>query len=132
MSTLERFNPDSIHRPGPYSHGVFVSARPLLFIAGQIALDKDGQLVGANDLGAQARQALLNIQTILATKNATFNNLIKVQVFVVNYQPDYRPILREVMQDFFDEDHLPVSTLVGIQSLAQPQFLIEIEGIAAL
>lgn len=103
-----------------------------VFIAGQVALDADGQLVGKGDLRAQTEQVFKNIGTALAAVGGTPDDVVKINIYVVDYSPGALPVIREVRNRFFAEEKLPASTLVGVQALAFEDLLIEIEAIAVV
>lgn len=125
-------NPISIHPPvGAYSHTITVTDMTLVFIAGQVAVDIEGNLVGKGDLGAQTEQVFKNLNAALEAVGATFDNLVKITFYIVNYKRSYRAALLEVYQRYSPENP-PTSTLVGVQSLASEDFLIEIEAVAAI
>jgi enamine deaminase RidA (YjgF/YER057c/UK114 family) len=126
------FNPSSVHRPRGYSHAVAVEGGRLIFIAGQVAFDKDGNLVGKADLRAQTDKALENLVAALAAAGATPADVVKVNTYVVNYKPADYPIIREARARIFDAQSPPASTLIGVAALAVEELLIEIEAIAAL
>jgi len=127
---LERSNPDGIHTPGAYSHIVRTTGSSLALISGQVGLRADGTLAG-NDLESQARQVFANLGTALESLGATPANVAKITAFIVNWSPELRPALAAGRGDFFG-DELPASTLLGVQALAQPELLIEVEAIVAL
>jgi enamine deaminase RidA (YjgF/YER057c/UK114 family) len=126
------FNPSNMHRPRGYTHAVAISGGRLIFIAGQVAFDKEGNLVGKGDLRAQTEKALENLVGALAAAGATPADVVKVNTYVVNYKPADYPIIREARAGIFEEKNPPASTLVGVQALAMEGLLIEIEAIAAL
>jgi enamine deaminase RidA (YjgF/YER057c/UK114 family) len=126
------FNPSNIHRPRGYTHAVAVDGARLIFIAGQVAFDKDGNLVGKGDLRAQTDQALENLVAALAAAGATAADVVKVNTYVVNYKSADYPIIREARARIFDQQNPPASTLIGVQALAVDELLIEIEAIAAV
>jgi enamine deaminase RidA (YjgF/YER057c/UK114 family) len=127
---FERSNPPGVHQPAPtYTHLIRVKDGDLLYISGQIALDEAGELVGKGDLGAQARQVFKNLKAILASVGADLSNVLKWTIYIVNYQHADREILVGAMQDEFDAPLPPASTLLGVQSLAYPDLLIEIDAI---
>jgi enamine deaminase RidA (YjgF/YER057c/UK114 family) len=130
--TLEFTQPDGLVRPTGYTQ--VVTARPgkLIFIAGQVALDAAGQLVGAGDLGAQAGQVFANLHTALTAAGASFAEVAKLTIFVVNYQPEHRAAIVEARDRFVSREQPPASTLVGVQALARPEFLVEVEAVAAI
>ena len=132
MMKIERSNPSGVHSPGgAYTHAITVSDARLLFIAGQVALDENREIVGKEDLGAQAEQAMKNIKAILDAHGADFTNVVKTQIFIVDYSLEKRAALVDVLGRYFG-DIRPTSTLLGIQALATPGLMIEIEAVAAL
>jgi reactive intermediate/imine deaminase len=103
-----------------------------VYVAGQLALDKDGKLgklVGPNDIGAQTRRVLENMRRILETGGASLRDVVKITVFVTDIR--YREGYGEVRQEFFGTNP-PASTLVQVAGLAIPGALIEIEGVAQI
>ena len=122
---IERINPAGMTQPSVYSH--LVKAGNLLFIAGQVALDADGEIVGRGDMTAQVTQVLENLQTILASEDADFSNVVKINIFTTNV--DAFRNSGDVLTQYMGA-HRPASTLVQIVSLARPAFLVEIEAIA--
>lgn len=129
---IHKLNPDTVFQPPIYSQLVTVAGGKLLVLAGQVAWDIDGNIVGGNDLRAQTAQVFKNIQAILASQNADFANVIKFTIYVVDYHPDKRNDVLEVYQSFVDLDHPPANTLLGVQSLAREGLLIEVETIAVV
>ena len=122
---IERINPAGMTQPTNYSH--LVKYDNLMFIAGQVALDGDGNVVGEGDMAAQFRQVLENLKTVLASEGADFSNIVKINIFTTNVDS-----LREniaIRGEYFG-DYAPASTLVQIDRLARPVFLLEIEAIA--
>jgi enamine deaminase RidA (YjgF/YER057c/UK114 family) len=117
-------------QPTPaYSQVVVSTPGKIIFVAGQVGVDKDGKVVG-NDLQAQAKQVFDNIKTALAAAGATFDDVVKINWYVKNYKPEMRPILREVRAAYTNKEHPPASTLIGVTSLAAEEYLVEVEAIA--
>jgi len=112
-----------------YSNCVKVMAGPLLFVSGQVALDREGKLVGKGDVKAQAVQVLENIKAILEANGASMQDVIKVTVFVTDIR--HFQELTEVRTRYFPKDG-PASTMVEVSKLALPDLLIEIDAIAAV
>lgn len=110
-----------------YTHGWRVGNT--VYVAGQLALDKDGKLVGPNDIGAQTRRVLENMRRILETGGASLRDVVKVTVFVTDIR--FREGYGEVRQEFFASNP-PASTLVQVACLAIPGALIEIEAVAVV
>lgn len=124
-------NPEGLSTPRGYSHVVEVTSGRLVFIAGQVALDAKGNVVGADDFRAQANQVFENLRAALRSVGADFGNLVKINTYVLDMSQ--LPVLREVRdKQFTGIDHRPASTLVQVQKLAQDQFLIEIEAVAVI
>ena len=128
----ERINPPGLMKPTGYTHTVTVQGGKLVFVAGQVALDKEGNVVGKGDLKAQAQQVYDNLKLALAAAGASPKDVVKAVGFVVNYNPSQLPVLREARQAFFGGAEPPASTLVGVQALAREDFLIEIEVVAVV
>jgi enamine deaminase RidA (YjgF/YER057c/UK114 family) len=126
--TLELINPDDLAVPQVYTQVVAATGR-LVFVAGQVAQDREGRVVAPGDLAGQARQAFANVGRALASANARPDQVTKVTIYVVHYQPEHRAILAEPRMSLFG-DHRPASTLVGVEALASPDYLIEVEAIA--
>jgi enamine deaminase RidA (YjgF/YER057c/UK114 family) len=125
-------NPPGIATPRGYTHVVIVPSGKTIFIAGQVALNTKGEIVGKGDLRAQAAQVYENLKTALAAAGATFADVVKVNTYIVNLKPEHLPVLREVRSGYFPQQNPPASTLVGVTALANPDFLIEVEAIAAV
>ena len=112
---------------GAYSHAIRVG--DLLFIAGQVAVDRNGNLVGKGDSAAQTRQAMENIQALLEAAGATFENVVKMNIYVLNMAD--REAMGKARLPFLKQPY-PTSTLVEVRQLASPDYLVEIEAVAAL
>jgi reactive intermediate/imine deaminase len=122
---IERKNPAGMTQPTSYHH--LVKAGNLMFIAGQVALDGDGNVVGEDDMVAQVRQVLENLKSVLASEGADFSNIVKINIFTTDIER-FRGAA-DVRQQYF-AGNPPASTLVQIERLARPVFLVEIEAIA--
>ena len=104
----------------------------MIFVAGQISVDKNGNVVGVGDLRAQATQVLTNVKAALAAAGATFKDIVKQNTYVVNLNAEALPIIREVRAQFFPAEEPPASTLVGVTALAMEGLLIEVEVVAVV
>ena len=124
---ITRRNPDGMTQPTAYNH--LVKVGPLMFIAGQVSLDADGNVVGEGDMRAQVRQVLENLKTVLASEDADFSNVVKINIFTTDIGA-FREAA-DVRRSYF-EGNPPASTLVQIERLARPVFLVEIEAIAVV
>ncbi len=127
--TLECINPGDLPTPLIYTHVVVAAGTRLVFIAGQEPEDEHGNLVGAGDLAAQARQVFANLGRALAAGGARPDLVTKITIFVVHHRPEYLPVIEEARAALFG-NHKPADTLVGVEALARPGYLIEVEAIA--
>jgi enamine deaminase RidA (YjgF/YER057c/UK114 family) len=130
---ITRINPPELGSPPGYSQIVEVTAGRIIFIAGQTALDRDGNLVGSNDFAAQAEQVFNNLSIALQASGCTAANLVKLTVFLTDMDNLVR--YREARNRFFASvtpPAAPAVTLVEVSKLYGPDFLIEIEAIAAV
>lgn len=125
--TIERINPEGMTQPSTYSH--LVKTGNLLFIAGQVALDGNGDIVGRGDMAAQVGQVLENLRIVLASQGGDFSNIVKINIYTTDVDAFYQS--GDVRARYFD-GHPPASTLVQIVRLARPAFLVEIEAVAYL
>jgi enamine deaminase RidA (YjgF/YER057c/UK114 family) len=132
MPHTEFIQPAGLSTPGGYTHVVTSQGGKMVFVAGQVALDANAKLVGEGDLRAQTGQVFENLKIALAAAGAGFEDVVKVTIFVVNYKSADRAVIVEVRDRFVSKQHPPASTLVGVQSLARPEFMIEIEALAVV
>ena len=102
-----------------------------VFIAGQEPEDAHGNLIGPGDLAAQARQVFANLRRALAAAGAHARQVTKITIYVVHHRPEYLPVIEEARAGVFG-DHKPADTLVGVETLAQPGYLIEVDAIAVI
>ena len=130
MAKIEHLRPEGLQNNPAYSHTVVASGARTIYISGQVAQDENGALVGAGDLGAQTTQVMHNLKLALAAAGATFADGVKRGIYVVGYTPEMRPVIAAARAPHFPEGKPPASTLVGVQALAAPGWLIEIEAIA--
>jgi enamine deaminase RidA (YjgF/YER057c/UK114 family) len=131
-AAIRHVNPPELGTPPGYSQVVEVRAGRLVFIAGQTAVGRDGEIVGKHDFAAQADQVFDNLAAALAAVGATAANLVKLTVFVTDMDNLFS--YREARNRFFatvTPPAAPAVTLVEVSKLYGPDFLIEIEAIAA-
>jgi enamine deaminase RidA (YjgF/YER057c/UK114 family) len=128
---LERINPEGLATPETYTHVIVASGTRLVFVAGQVAEDAEGNLVGPGDLAVQARQAFANVGRALAAAGARPEQVAKITIFVVDYRHEYLSAIEAGRVALFD-DHKPADALIGVKTLAHPGCLIEIEAIAVV
>ena len=117
-------------QPVPISHYTdAVRAGDLLFVSGCVPVDVDGKLVGGGDVVAQARQVFANVGAILEAGGATFADVVKVTVYLIDI--DDRARINPVREEVFGEAR-PASTLVEVSALAIPGAKLEVEAVALI
>jgi enamine deaminase RidA (YjgF/YER057c/UK114 family) len=127
--TLELINPPELPTPESYTQVVVATGSRLVFVAGQLADDPQGDLVAQGDLAAQARQAFANVGRALAAAGARPDEVARITIYVVDHRPEYLPQISQARIAVFG-DHKPADTIVGVETLAEPGYLIEVEAIA--
>jgi len=131
-SSIVRINPPELGTPPGYSQIVEVRAARIIFIAGQTALDRDGNVVGQGNFAAQAAQVFDNLAIALNAADCTPAHLVKMTVFLTDM--NNLAAYREARNRFFAKvtpPAAPAVTLVEVSKLYGPHFLIEIEAVAA-
>jgi enamine deaminase RidA (YjgF/YER057c/UK114 family) len=128
-------NPTGLPTIDVYRQVSIASGSKLVFIAGQVAWDADGVTVGEGDLAAQVEQCYLNIATALAGAGASFDDVAKLTVHVVDWTPDKMPWLLEGItraSATLGVTPVPPATLLGVAALDVPEHLVEIEATAVV
>jgi 2-iminobutanoate/2-iminopropanoate deaminase len=129
-SPIKRTNPSALSTPTGYTHVVEVAGpAKTIYIAGQVAFDAGGKVVGAGDIKAQTEQVFKNLEAALKAASATFADVVKMNTYVTDMSQ--LAVVREVRSRYFGT-MTPASTLVQVSGLARPELLIEIEVIAAV
>jgi enamine deaminase RidA (YjgF/YER057c/UK114 family) len=129
---IRRLNPEALGTPPGYSQLVEVRAERLIFIAGQTATDAAGTVVGQGDFAAQAEQVFANLSAALAAVGCTAASLVKLTVYL--REMENLGAYREARNRFFASvtpPAAPAVTLIEVSRLYGPEFLIEIDAIAA-
>lgn len=123
-------NPAGLSTPRGYSHVVEATPGRTVYIAGQVALDKDGNLVGKDDFRAQAQQTFENVKIALASVGADFSHVVKLN----NYFTDMTKIaiFREVRDQYVNKAAPPASTAVEVRKLARDEWMVEVEAIVVI
>lgn len=112
-----------------YSPVVTLEDARLVFVSGLLARDRDGNIIGKGDMGAQIRQVGENLRTALAAAGARLEDLVRTTTYVTDIEEFFRHV--DVRQEYFGPA-LPTSTTVEVRRLAHPEFLVEVEAFAAL
>ena len=132
--TIERLNPDSLYESVRYgfSHATRTGRSVSVHCAGQVAWDKDYNLVGEGDVAAQARQALANLKNVLHVSGAQVSDIVRLRTYVVDHTPALLEPIGHALSEFYGEVTPAANTWIGVYSLALPEFLIEIEATAMI
>ncbi|TXR48471.1 RidA family protein [Phyllobacterium endophyticum] len=128
---LKCINPEGISTPQTYSHVIVATGTRMVFIAGQVAEDSKGNLVGRGDMTAQARQVFANIGRALAAAGARPDQVTKLTIFVADYRREHLGMIEEGHVALFG-DHKPTDTLVGVAALSNADYLLEVDAIAVI
>jgi enamine deaminase RidA (YjgF/YER057c/UK114 family) len=128
--TRQTIQPLKIIDPRPrYSQGIRTTGGSLLFIAGQTAVDASGQVVGKGDIARQSEQVFSNLLAVLEAAGGSLENLVMTTTYLTDI--GYRAAFGEVRARYYGRE-VPASTLVVVTSLANPEFLVEVDGIAVI
>ncbi|KPK06660.1 MAG: hypothetical protein AMJ64_08675 [Betaproteobacteria bacterium SG8_39] len=112
-----------------YSPVVTLEGARLVFVSGLLARDRDGNIIGKGDMGAQIRQVGENLRTALAAAGASLDDLVRTTTYVTDIEEFFRHV--DARQEYFGRA-LPTSTTVEVRRLSHPEFLVEVEAFAAL
>ena len=115
---------------GDYSQGWSVTGSRLVFLSGQVSVDADGKPVGVGDIALQTHTVLQNLQKVLKDAGANLQDVIKLNIYVTN-MADFQQKTRDIRRNYFT-GNFPASTLLEVKSLARPEFMLEIEAVAAV
>ncbi|MFF0225350.1 RidA family protein [Streptomyces sp. NPDC004629] len=121
--------PDGVAPAAQYTHVVAATGR-FVAVSGQLPLDGDGELVGAGDPVAQARQVFENLRRCLAAAGADFGDVVKLTYFVTDMA--HMPAIRTARAAHIPDDRLPAASAVQVSALVRPEFLMEIEAFAVV
>jgi enamine deaminase RidA (YjgF/YER057c/UK114 family) len=124
-------NPEGIDPPNNYSHVIVARGNRLVFIAGQYPEDASGNLVGHGDMAAQAAQAFANLGLALSAAGARPEHVTKLGIYVANYKREYLEKIDPGRRAIFGDYH-PTDVLIGVETLAHPGYLIEVDAIAVV
>ena len=128
-------NPGSVAKPlGRYSQLIRVKSQETLYIAGQVAVDADGNLVGLGDVVAQVRQVYENIGAVLESAGATFSNVVQFTTYLSS-RDLIGPFMAErnkIVDKLYPDGDFPPSTLLIIDSLMDKEMLLEVTTVAAI
>src|SRR5438876_10394852 len=130
MAKIDKYCAVGVYDPPGYSQGIRVTAaQTILFLAGQVAYDKDGGVSHRGDFKGQARECYKALKALVEAQGGTLASIVKVNTYVTDIR--YRADLGPVREEFFGKKG-PASTLVQVAALAHPDWLIEVEAIAVV
>jgi len=127
---LQFLDPAGLPAPAGYSHAVQAPPGRTIYVSGQLPLDKDGKLIGADDFAAQAGQVFANLRTALAAAGATFDDVVKLNMFVTDMKQ--LPALRAARDRYINLRKPPASTLVEVNRFVRDGVMVEIDATAVV
>ncbi|NIB40291.1 RidA family protein [Pseudomaricurvus alkylphenolicus] len=130
----DTINPDSMYTSVPFgfSQATRSVGGTTIHCSGQVAWDKQCEVIGGSDLGAQARQVMQNLKAVLEEAGASSADVVRMRTYVVDYSPACLEPIGKAIAEFYGDELPPANTLLGVQSLAMPEFLIEVEVTAVI
>jgi enamine deaminase RidA (YjgF/YER057c/UK114 family) len=122
-----------LNTPRFYTHAVTASgAEKLVYVSGQVSWDASGNVVGKGDMRAQSEQVFRNVGAALKAAGAGWDDVVKMNGYMVGMNAERVNAYREVRQRYLKEGALPASTLVGVGALVHPDLLLEVEVVAVV
>ena len=125
-------HPARLPAPSAYAHVVKTTGGTTIYIAGQVALDADAKHIGEGDVIAQAEQAYANVGLALKAAGASFADVVKLTIYIVDYKTEHGAPLRRLRERIFPAPNQPVCTVVGVAALGRPGLLIEVDATAVI
>lgn len=133
--TVKLVNPKGLPQPDVYRQLSIATGSKLVFLAGQVARDAEGRKVGEGDFAAQVEQCYLNIGTALSEIGGSFDDVAKLTIYVVDWNPEKMPLLGEGVARAASKlgvDPVKPITLLGVAALGEPDLLVEVEATAVI
>jgi len=130
----ETINPPELFPSLHYGFSQIVTSTggKTIYLSGQVAWDQNEQIIGTNDLAAQTQQTLQNVDTALQIAGGTLNDIVSMRIYIVENQLDNSSAISKMLKEFFPAEQAPAATWIGVNRLANREFLIEIEAIAVV
>lgn len=129
-SDVQLLIPETMPKSAGYSQLAIVTGGKIVFIAGQVALDKSGKVVGKDDFRTQVKQVFENLKAAVEAAGGSFRDVIKLNSYFLDLS--HLAEFREVRDQYIDTSKPPASTAIQVTRLFRPEFLLEIEAVAAL
>jgi len=130
--TKKFVNPPGLKPLGMYSQVTVVQGGSIAFISGQVSKDGQGKVVGAGDIQSQAVQVFENLKLALGGIGATFEDVVKFTIFIVELTQEKRKAVMEVRSRYISHKNPPAATMIGVDALVEPDLLLEIEAVVAV
>jgi enamine deaminase RidA (YjgF/YER057c/UK114 family) len=131
MADKRFVNPPGLKPLGMYSNTA-CGRGTMVFIAGQVAVDAEGRIVGKGDIEAQAVQVFENLKLALSAAGATFQDVLKLTIFIKNLNPQARKAVMGVRGRYISHTSPPAATMIGIDRLVEDDLLVEVEAVAVV
>jgi len=130
----ESINPKSLFDSRQYGFSQVIISDPgkMVFISGQVAWDKNENVVGENDLASQTQKSIDNLGIAIKASGGTLADIVMLRIYVVDYQKEYGPLISKILKANFDQSSPPASTWINVKGLANEKFMIEIEAQAVI
>ena len=132
MAQKKFVNPPGLKPLGMYSNVACATGGTIVFISGQVAVDTEGRIVGKGDIEAQAVQVFENLKLALGAVDGTFNDVLKLTIFIRDLTPERRKAVMGVRGRYISHTQPPAATMVGIDQLVEEDLLVEIEAVAVI
>ncbi len=126
---MQLIDPDDLSKNESYSQIAVASGSRLIFVAGQVSEDEEGEFLGEGDFSAQAHLAFANVGRAVAAAGARPEDVARITIYVVDHRPEYLPLISEARAAVFGE-HKPTDVILGVERLAEPGRLIEVDAYA--
>jgi 2-iminobutanoate/2-iminopropanoate deaminase len=129
-TNFQLLTPETMARSVGYSQLAMVTGGKIVFITGQVALDKSGNVVGKDDFPAQVQQVFENLKAAVEAAGGNFNDVIKLNSYFLDLS--HLREFREVRDQYINLQNPPASTAIQVPKLFRPEFLVEIEAVAVV
>jgi enamine deaminase RidA (YjgF/YER057c/UK114 family) len=130
--TRKFVNPPGLKPLGMYTQVAVAQGGSIAFVSGQVSVDSSGKVVGAGDIEAQTVQVFENIKAALTAIGASFENVIKLNIYIVGFSQERRKAVMDVRGRYISRSNPPAATMVGVDQLVEPELLVEVEAVAAI
>jgi enamine deaminase RidA (YjgF/YER057c/UK114 family) len=131
MAQKRFVNPPGLKPLGMYSNTA-CGKGTMVFIAGQVAVDAQGRVVGPGDYEAQAVQVFENVKLALSAAGATFEDVLKLTIYIKNLTQEARKAVMSVRGRYISHTNPPAATMIGIARLVEDELLVEVEAVAVV